>query len=89
MIYIFHPRDSTTALRDEDISVPGGDYSVSLFIVEEVGLVFSRTALSPIGVSVNGGKCDYGDIQLIYRSASAVAAANRISRTVLCRFFSS
>ena len=61
--YSFLPRESTTALRDEDVSVPGGHYSVSLFVVEEVGDVFYRTASSPIGVLVDSGKCDCGYIQ--------------------------
>ena len=54
--YSFRPRESTTALRDEGVSLPGGHYSVSLFVVEEVGDVFYRTASSPIGLSVDNGK---------------------------------
>ena len=56
VIYSFRPRESTTALRAEDVSVPGGHYSVSLFVVEEVGDVFSRTASSPISLSVDNGQ---------------------------------
>ena len=56
VIYSFRPRESTTALRDEDVSLLGGHYSVSLFVMEEVGDVFSRTVSSPIGVSVDNGK---------------------------------
>ena len=63
VIYSFRPRESTTALRDEDVSVPRGHYSVSLFVVEEVGVIFSRTASSPIGVLVDDSKCDCDYIQ--------------------------
>ena len=63
VIYSFRPQESTTALRTEDVSVPGGHYSVSLFVVEEVGDVFYRTASSPIEVSVDDSKCDCDYIQ--------------------------
>ena len=61
--YSFRPRESTTALHAEDVFVPGGHYSVSFFVVEEVGDVFYRTASSPIGVLVDSGECTCGYIQ--------------------------
>ena len=59
VIYSFRPRQNTTALRAEDVSLPGGHYSVSLFVVEEEGDVFSRTTSSPIDVSVDSGELIY------------------------------
>ena len=53
--YRFIPRESTTSLRVENIRVPGGDYSISVFVVEESGLPFTRTASTPINVTVGSG----------------------------------
>ena len=55
-IYRYIPRESTTALRDENIHVPGGDYGISVFVVEESGLPFTRTASTPVTVSVDSGQ---------------------------------
>ena len=58
-IYRFIPRKSTTSLQVEDIHVQGDDYSISVFVVEESGLPFVRTASTPFTVTVGSGKCDF------------------------------
>ena len=57
-IYRFITRESTTSLGVEDNRVPGGDYSISVFVVEESGLPFTRTVSAPINVTARGGKYD-------------------------------
>ena len=49
---------NTTSLHNEDIRVPSGDYGMSVFVIEESGLPFARTASKPITVTVEsfGGK---------------------------------
>ena len=57
-VYRFITRQSTTSLGVEDIRVSGGDYSISVFVIEESGLPFARTASAPISVTARGGKYD-------------------------------
>ena len=52
------PRESNTSLRlrVKDAHVSGGEYSISVFVVDESRLPFTRTASKPITVSVYSGK---------------------------------